>query len=111
MPTAAAVLLGLQVTLGMLWALGPGALVLAVVVVATTLPFTIWLGGVLGVDRALAQLVGTGTAICGASAIVAGSSAAAPSSGGVAAASSASLSATPSRSAAARMSAWRASGM
>ena len=68
---AAIVLLGLQVTLGMLWALGPGALVLAVVVVATTLPFTIWLGGVLGVDRALAQLVGTGTAICGASAIVA----------------------------------------
>lgn len=68
---AAIVLLGLQVTLGMLWALGPGALVLAVVVVATTLPFTIWLGGVLGVDRALSQLVGTGTAICGASAIVA----------------------------------------
>ena len=68
---AAIVLLGLQVTLGMLWALGPGALVLAVVVVAATLPFTIWLGGVLGVDRGLAQLIGTGTAICGASAIVA----------------------------------------
>lgn len=68
---AAIVLLGLQVTLGMLWALGPGALVLAVIVVAATLPFTIWLSGVLGVDRGLAQLIGTGTAICGASAIVA----------------------------------------
>ena len=55
----------------MLWALGPGALALAVVVVASTLPFTIWLGAVLGVDRGLSQLIGTGTAICGASAIVA----------------------------------------
>ena len=68
---AAIVLLGLQVTLGMLWALGLGALALALVVVAATLPFTIWLGALLGVDRALAQLIGTGTAICGASAIVA----------------------------------------
>lgn len=68
---AAIVLLGLQVTLGMLWALGPGALVLAFVVVAATLPFTVWLGQVLGVDRGLSMLIGTGTAICGASAIVA----------------------------------------
>ena len=68
---AAIVLLGLQVTLGMLWSLGPGALVLAVVVVAATLPFTIWLGARMGVDPALSQLIGTGTAICGASAIVA----------------------------------------
>lgn len=68
---AAIVLLGLQVTLGQLWALGPGALVLAVVVVAATLPFTVWLGGVLGVDKPLSQLIGTGTAICGASAVVA----------------------------------------
>lgn len=68
---AAIVLLGLQVTLIELWQLGPGALVLAVIVVAATLPFTIWLGAVLGVDRALSQLIGTGTAICGASAIVA----------------------------------------
>jgi uncharacterized integral membrane protein (TIGR00698 family) len=68
---AAIVLLGLQVTLGQLWSLGPGALALAVVVVAATLPFTIWLGARLGVDPALSQLIGTGTAICGASAIVA----------------------------------------
>jgi uncharacterized integral membrane protein (TIGR00698 family) len=68
---AAIVLLGLQVTLGMLWSLGPGALVLAVLVVVATLPFTIWLGARMGVDPALSQLIGTGTAICGASAIVA----------------------------------------
>lgn len=68
---AAIVLLGFGVTLGQLLDLGLGALLLAVVVVVATLPFTTWLGGLLGVDRALAQLIGTGTAICGASAIVA----------------------------------------
>lgn len=68
---AAIVLLGLGVTLGQLVDLGAGALALAVVVVAATLPFTVWLGGRLGVDRPLAQLIGAGTAICGASAIVA----------------------------------------
>nr|WP_314072276.1 putative sulfate exporter family transporter [uncultured Roseococcus sp.] len=67
----AIVLLGLQVTLGMLAGLGLGALVLAVLVVGLTLPFTIWLGRVMGVDEKLAVLIGTGTAICGASAIVA----------------------------------------
>lgn len=67
----AIVLLGLQVTLGMLWQLGVGALVLAVLVVGLTLPFTIWLGKVLGVDEKLSVLIGTGTSICGASAIVA----------------------------------------
>ena len=68
---AAIVLLGLQVTLGELVSLGPAALLLAFVVVAATLPATIWLGARLGVDPALSQLIGAGTAICGASAIVA----------------------------------------
>lgn len=68
---AAIVLLGLSVTLGQLFGLGAGALGLAVLVVATTLPFTVWLGNRLGVDPPLAQLIGAGTAICGASAIVA----------------------------------------
>ncbi|MDB5412921.1 MAG: putative sulfate exporter family transporter [Rubritepida sp.] len=68
---AAIVLLGLQVTLGMLASLGLGALVLALLVVGLTLPFTIWLGRVMGVDEKLSVLIGTGTAICGASAIVA----------------------------------------
>jgi uncharacterized integral membrane protein (TIGR00698 family) len=68
---AAIVLLGLQVTLGALLALGGGSLLVALVVVATTLPFTIWLGRRMGVEPALCVLIGTGTAICGASAIVA----------------------------------------
>ena len=68
---AAVVLLGLQVTPGQLFGVGGGALALALASVALTLPFTIWLGRVLGVGAALAQLIGAGTAICGASAVVA----------------------------------------
>ncbi|UPY38344.1 putative sulfate exporter family transporter [Sediminicoccus sp. KRV36] len=68
---AAIVLLGFQVTVGMLASLGLGALVLAFLVVGLTLPFTIWLGRIMGVDPKLSLLIGTGTAICGASAIVA----------------------------------------
>jgi uncharacterized integral membrane protein (TIGR00698 family) len=68
---AAIVLLGLQVTAEQLLSIGGGALALAFCSVALTLPFTIWLGRVLGVSTPLAQLIGTGTGICGASAIVA----------------------------------------
>ncbi|HEV7263572.1 MAG TPA: putative sulfate exporter family transporter [Falsiroseomonas sp.] len=68
---AAIVLLGLQVTLGALVSDGLGVLALAVTVVVLTLTFTIRLGRSLGVDPPLAQLIGMGTAICGASAIVA----------------------------------------
>lgn len=68
---AAIVILGLQVTLGQLASVGAGALGLAFCSVALTVPFTIWLGARLGVDTALSQLIGTGTGICGASAIVA----------------------------------------
>lgn len=68
---AAIVLLGLQVTLGQLASIGAGALSLAFLSVALTVPFTIWLGHMLKVDAALSQLIGTGTGICGASAIVA----------------------------------------
>lgn len=68
---AAIVLLGLQVTPGQLASLGGGALLLAVASVGLTLPFTIWLGRRLGVGDGLSQLIGAGTGICGASAIVA----------------------------------------
>jgi uncharacterized integral membrane protein (TIGR00698 family) len=68
---AAIVLLGLQVTAGQLLSVGAGALGLAFCSVALTVPFTIWLGARLGVSAPLAQLIGTGTGICGASAIVA----------------------------------------
>jgi len=68
---AAIVLLGLQVTPGQLVSLGGGALLLALAAVALTIPFTIWLGRRLGVGDPLSQLIGAGTGICGASAIVA----------------------------------------
>jgi uncharacterized integral membrane protein (TIGR00698 family) len=68
---AAIVLLGLQITLKQLIDIGPGALVLALAAVATTLAATIALGRWLRVEPVLASLIGTGTAICGASAIVA----------------------------------------
>ncbi len=68
---AAIVLLGLQVTPGQLASLGGGALLLALASVALTIPFTVWLGRRLGVADALSQLIGAGTGICGASAIVA----------------------------------------
>ncbi len=68
---AAIVILGLQVTPGQLVHLGPGALVLALAVVTLTIPFAVWLGRRLGVSAELSQLIGAGTGICGASAIVA----------------------------------------
>lgn len=68
---AAIVILGLQVTPGQLLHLGAGALALAVAVVALTIPFAIWVGKRLGVSPELSQLIGAGTGICGASAIVA----------------------------------------
>ncbi|WP_209318552.1 YeiH family protein [Falsiroseomonas selenitidurans] len=67
----AIVLLGLQVTLTEVLALGPGALALAVAVVAVTVPAAAWLGARMGVPQPLALLLGMGTGICGASAIVA----------------------------------------
>lgn len=68
---AAIVILGLQVTLSQLLSVGPVALGLAVAAVGLTMVFTIWLGARLGVDAPMAMLLGTGTGICGASAIVA----------------------------------------
>ena len=68
---SAIVLLGLQVTLAEVLGLGPGALLLALLSVGTTLPVALWLGPRLGVSIGLSALLGTGTGICGASAIVA----------------------------------------
>ena len=64
-------LLGLRLVASQLVAVGlPGLGVIAVVVPATILG-TIWLGRRLGCSPALSLLIGTGSAICGASAIVA----------------------------------------
>lgn len=67
----AIVLLGLQLTLGQVVSVGAlGIAVIALALVATFV-FTKAAGRVLGVDRGLAELIGAGTAICGASAVIA----------------------------------------
>jgi len=68
---AAIVLLGLQLTVAQLVEVGVPGLALIAVCIAASFTFTVWLGKRLGVDRRLAALIGTGTAICGASAVVA----------------------------------------
>jgi uncharacterized integral membrane protein (TIGR00698 family) len=67
----AIVLLGLQVTLADVLGLGLSALLVAALVVAAAVPASIWLGRALGVPAPMAVLVGVGSGICGASAIVA----------------------------------------
>lgn len=64
-------LLGLQLALPQVLALGPGLLLAVVVTVAVTFAGTLWLGRLLGVSRALRILVATGFSICGASAVAA----------------------------------------
>lgn len=65
------VLLGLQLTLQQVIAVGgPGVAIIAANLLAT-FAFTTWLGRVLGVDAELAQLIAAGSSICGASAVIA----------------------------------------
>lgn len=68
---AGVVLLGLQLALPAVLALGPGVLVAVVLTVAVTFAGTVALGRLLGVPRGLALLVATGFSICGASAVAA----------------------------------------
>jgi uncharacterized integral membrane protein (TIGR00698 family) len=70
----AVVLLGLQVTLPELSALGIGSLAAVAGGLAACFFGTILLGAWMGVERRLARLIGIGTAVCGASAVVAGNS-------------------------------------
>ena len=65
------VLLGLQLMASQVAQVGlTGVGVIAATLLAT-LVFTKWLGGLMGVDAKLAELIGAGTSICGASAIIA----------------------------------------
>ena len=67
----AIILLGMQLTAQQVIAVGgAGIAVIAVTLLATFL-FTTYAGRLLGVDRKLAQLIGAGTSICGASAVIA----------------------------------------
>jgi uncharacterized integral membrane protein (TIGR00698 family) len=65
------VLLGFTVSVQSIAALGLGTIALVAVALFGTLVFTTWLGNRMKLGRARALLIGTGFAICGASAIAA----------------------------------------
>lgn len=65
------VLLGAQLTLAQVAAIGPGGIAVIVLTVSATFLFTIRVGTALGVEPALARMIAAGTSICGASAVVA----------------------------------------
>ncbi|MGE0152236.1 MAG: YeiH family protein [Reyranellaceae bacterium] len=67
----AIVLLGLQLTAAQVMALGVEGAAVVTLSLAATFLLTRWLGRVIGVERGLAELIAAGTAVCGASAIVA----------------------------------------
>lgn len=77
------VLLGLQLTLVQVVEVGAVGLLILVLAVAGTFAFTLAVGRALGVDQRLAQLIGVGTAICGASAIIAANTVVRDRDGGV----------------------------
>ena len=63
------VLLGLQLSLPAILALGPGVLLICLCAVAVTFFATLALGKVLGVDPELRLLIASGFSICGAAAV------------------------------------------
>jgi uncharacterized integral membrane protein (TIGR00698 family) len=67
----AIVLLGLQLTTSQIISTGPIAICIIALTVVSSFVFTIWLGRIMRVDRGLTELIAVGTAICGASAIIA----------------------------------------
>jgi uncharacterized integral membrane protein (TIGR00698 family) len=68
---AGVALLGLRISLGELASLGDRGFVVALTTIAATYAITQRLGSRLGVPNKLTQLIATGSAICGASAIAA----------------------------------------
>jgi uncharacterized integral membrane protein (TIGR00698 family) len=67
----AIILLGLQLTFAQIAEVGFSGLFIVVTVLISTFLVAKWLGRVLGVDERLAELIGAGTAVCGASAVIA----------------------------------------
>jgi uncharacterized integral membrane protein (TIGR00698 family) len=65
------VLMGTQISLGQVVGLGFDGLAIALLPLAATFFATIWLAAALGADRRMGFLLATGTAVCGASAILA----------------------------------------
>ncbi|EKE43828.1 hypothetical protein OCGS_2162 [Oceaniovalibus guishaninsula JLT2003] len=68
---AGIVLLGLQLTLWQVMAVGGTGIALIAALLVATFGFTTWLGRMLGVDARLTQLIAAGSSICGASAVIA----------------------------------------
>jgi uncharacterized integral membrane protein (TIGR00698 family) len=71
----AIVLLGAQITLAQAAEIGGGGIAAIAITLVSTLAFTMLMGRALGVPRGLALLIGVGTSICGASAVIAAKSA------------------------------------
>jgi uncharacterized integral membrane protein (TIGR00698 family) len=67
----AIMLLGLQITARQAAELGGGGLAMIAAALVSTLAFTLLMGRALGIARGLALLIGVGTSICGASAVIA----------------------------------------
>ncbi|WP_142848084.1 YeiH family protein [Telmatospirillum sp. J64-1] len=67
----AVALLGLQLTIGQVIEVGATGLAIIAASLVATFVFTIWAGRRLGIDRRLTELIGAGTAVCGASAVIA----------------------------------------
>lgn len=67
----AIILLGFQLTLGQLYQIGIDGFAVVCVVLVSTFIFAKQAGQLLGVDRQLSELIAAGTAVCGASAVIA----------------------------------------
>lgn len=68
---AGIVLLGLQLSLGSILALGPGLLLVVLLSVGVTFFMTLWMGKLLGVSFAQRLLIASGFSVCGAAAVAA----------------------------------------
>ncbi|NYZ14062.1 YeiH family protein [Azospirillum sp. RWY-5-1] len=68
---AAIVLLGLQLSAAQVMQVGASGVAVIAATLGASFLFTLWLGRRLGVERGLTELIAAGTAICGASAVVA----------------------------------------
>ncbi|MCL2872325.1 MAG: putative sulfate exporter family transporter [Betaproteobacteria bacterium] len=67
----AIILYGLQLTITDIASVGVQGFLAVSFTLAATFVFTVWVGRWMGVERKLAELVGAGTAVCGAAAVVA----------------------------------------
>lgn len=68
---AGIILLGLQITLGQVWALGAAAFAVSAATLLASFLAVRAMGRLLGVSAPLTDLIAAGTAVCGASAVIA----------------------------------------